>query len=499
MKNRTSLKHTLAILCVIALLFSVLPVSAFAMDLEAYYQQAIAEYQAQYEAALRQQIEQYEAAVQAYRESDGFDVEAVFEYLMSLEKPEEQKELFRSLNDRQRRMLVEFMLAKAEKGEFKEFYDPDFALKDEIAPELKAIEKERGITIYGPTEGEAMPEPAAEESAAKEASAEAPAESPALTEEEQFALDYAPYIEMYEKYGTAGNYSAISYDAFLRIQAMFSAPVAEEAAEENPVDESVDVEQPSDDEESAAAEPSPELVPQNAAEPVEELPEEPHELTEEEFLLTYYPDKVELYKEHRQFAQLNLDYETEQRIKAYVDEKYPLETVAEEPAAETPEAEVPATEAPTAEAPTTEAPAAENTVEEQPEQPETAETTEEDLVKEEPAEEESKEEDPAEEETPSDAFLPSDEYILPPEENPDPKEVTILSSLGDSISLGEPVILTGVLEDAEEFSDIIYIWEVDKGTGEYEAVADAENAASYSFPATIESLSWNWRLRVLYR
>ncbi len=101
------------------------------------------------------------------------------------------------------------------------------------------------------------------------------------------------------------------------------------------------------------------------------------------------------------------------------------------------------------------------------------------------------------EETPA-ASLPDDVYILPPEENPDPKEVTILSSLGDTISLGEPVILTGVLEDAEEFSDIIYIWEVDKGSGEYEAVADA-NGPEYSFPATVESLSWNWRLRVLYR
>ena len=85
MKNRTYLKKTLAALCVVAMLISVMPVSGFAMDLEAYYQQAMAEYQAayaEYEAALQQQAAQYEAAVQAYQESDGFDVEAVFEYLM---------------------------------------------------------------------------------------------------------------------------------------------------------------------------------------------------------------------------------------------------------------------------------------------------------------------------------------------------------------------------------------------------------------------------------
>ncbi len=486
MKKRMNWKKMLAVLCVAALMVGVLPVSGFAMEA---YQQAIAEYQAQYEAALRQQIEQHEAAVQAYREADGFNVEAVFEYLIGLRNPDEQKELFRSLNDRQKRMLVEYMLAKAEKGEFKEFYNPEFALKDEIEPELKAIEAERGITITRPTMAEAQEEPeqepaaeepvteepSAEEPVAEEPSTEEPAEAPALTEEEQFALDYAPYIEMYEKYGTAGNYYAISYDAFLKIQAMFSTPVAEE-------------------DEAPAEEPAAEEIPVEEA-TAEELEgptaEKPHELTEEEFLLTYYSDKVELYKEHRQFAQLNLDYETEQRIKAYVDEKYPLEPVAEETTAEEVKAEV-VEEVVAEESP------AEEAVEEVSEAEDPAVALPEESVAEDiPAVDELTEEEPVEEELPV-ASLPDDAYILPPEENPDPKEVTILSSLGDTISLGEPVILTGVLEDAEDFTDVIYIWEVDKGSGEYEAVADA-NGPEYSFPATIESLSWNWRLRVLYR
>ena len=80
---------------------------------------------------------------------------------------------------------------------------------------------------------------------------------------------------------------------------------------------------------------------------------------------------------------------------------------------------------------------------------------------------------------------------------PEPKAVTILSSLGDDVSLGAPVTLTGVLEDAEEFTDIIYIWEVDRGNG-YEPVPDADGPA-YTFHATVESLSWNWRLSVYYK
>ena len=90
MTKQMNLKKMLAVLCVAALLVGVLPVSGFAMDLEAYYQKALAEYQAayaEYEAALQQQLKEYEAAVKAYRENDGFDVEAVFEYLMSLRTP----------------------------------------------------------------------------------------------------------------------------------------------------------------------------------------------------------------------------------------------------------------------------------------------------------------------------------------------------------------------------------------------------------------------------
>lgn len=233
MKKQMNLKKMLAVLCVAALLVGVLPVSGFAMDLEAYYQKALAEYQAayaEYEAALQQQLKEYEAAVKAYRENDGFDVEAVFEYLMSLRTPEEQKAFYRSLTDNQRRLLVEYMMEKAEKGEFKGFDDPAFALKDEIEEEREAIEKEHGITT--PTAAEA-----------EEESEEEPDEAPALTEDEQFALDYAPYIKMYEKYGTAGNYDDIPYEAFLKIQEMYSTPAEEESAEEESNEESAEEEE----------------------------------------------------------------------------------------------------------------------------------------------------------------------------------------------------------------------------------------------------------------
>ena len=63
--------------------------------------------------------------------------------------------------------------------------------------------------------------------------------------------------------------------------------------------------------------------------------------------------------------------------------------------------------------------------------------------------------------------------------------------------MGEPVTLTGVLENADECTDIVYVWEVNKGNG-YEIVEDA-TGSSYTFLASIESLRWDWRLTVYYR
>ena len=66
------------------------------------------------------------------------------------------------------------------------------------------------------------------------------------------------------------------------------------------------------------------------------------------------------------------------------------------------------------------------------------------------------------------------------------------------MTLGEPVTLTGILQGADEYADVIYVWEVDKGNGVFETVPDA-NGPSYTFYASVETLRWNWRLSVLYR
>ncbi len=79
-----------------------------------------------------------------------------------------------------------------------------------------------------------------------------------------------------------------------------------------------------------------------------------------------------------------------------------------------------------------------------------------------------------------------------------PKAVTITSSLTDTVAPGDPIVLTGILEDADHYNDVIYLWEVDKGTGTYEIVPDATGPV-YTFPASAEALRWNWRLSVLYR
>ena len=68
--------------------------------------------------------------------------------------------------------------------------------------------------------------------------------------------------------------------------------------------------------------------------------------------------------------------------------------------------------------------------------------------------------------------------------------VQIFSSFNGVISLGEPVVLTGVV-DGEVAG---YQWECDQGNG-FEPVEGATEP-TYSFAATAESLRWNWRLTV---
>ena len=58
---------------------------------------------------------------------------------------------------------------------------------------------------------------------------------------------------------------------------------------------------------------------------------------------------------------------------------------------------------------------------------------------------------------------------------------------------GEDVILTGIVEGADDYT-VTYQWEVDRGEG-FEPIEGATES-EYRFPASMESLQWSWRLVV---
>ena len=76
-------------------------------------------------------------------------------------------------------------------------------------------------------------------------------------------------------------------------------------------------------------------------------------------------------------------------------------------------------------------------------------------------------------------------------EIPDEENVRILTSFTGVIGYGEQIDLSSEV-DGEVLS---YQWECDKGQG-FEKIEGA-NDPTYSFTATPESLSWNWRLTVI--
>ena len=94
------------------------------------------------------------------------------------------------------------------------------------------------------------------------------------------------------------------------------------------------------------------------------------------------------------------------------------------------------------------------------------------------------------------------EELLPqqPEEAPaDPTanmKITIFSSRRTVMDMGEPVVLTSLLEGFEGY-EVRYQWQCDDGTG-YADVPGA-NDATYTFPASVENFACGWRLHVLYR
>lgn len=78
----------------------------------------------------------------------------------------------------------------------------------------------------------------------------------------------------------------------------------------------------------------------------------------------------------------------------------------------------------------------------------------------------------------------------------DPIKVTIFSSRRTVVEPGETIRLTSKIEGAEQYETMLQ-WQCDKGNG-FEDVPGA-NEDTYAFAASIESLSYSWRLVVYYR
>lgn len=85
--------------------------------------------------------------------------------------------------------------------------------------------------------------------------------------------------------------------------------------------------------------------------------------------------------------------------------------------------------------------------------------------------------------------------LLEPTPTPDPKAVRITIIRQQTMMTGDPVKLISELHGFDG-CEVNYQWQCDKGSG-FEDVAGA-NGATYTFPATAESLRWSWRLTVYY-
>ena len=143
-------------------------------------------------------------------------------------------------------------------------------------------------------------------------------------------------------------------------------------------------------------------------------------------------------------------------------------------------------------------PAEENTAAEENEPAE--ETKAEDAVDETIPESGSEETEPAGEAAEQPEGGEAAEEVQPEEEpvHTDPnKIVRITSTRRKTMQEGEMVYLMSELIGFENSSEIVYIWKVDKGNG-FEVIP-GENGPIYAFPATTETLSWDYTLTVLSR
>ena len=70
----------------------------------------------------------------------------------------------------------------------------------------------------------------------------------------------------------------------------------------------------------------------------------------------------------------------------------------------------------------------------------------------------------------------------------------IHSSAGTCIVNGAPIILTVELEGFENDAELTVIWEINKGEGWEEA----GTGETFEYLASLESLSWDFRVKVQY-
>ena len=479
-----TLKHFLAVICILALFVSIVPSSAFAadVDLEAIYSQ-IAEVQAQAEAQARQAQEAYAAAQaqaqQVMEAAQQFDVEAAFKHLSSLKTGEEKEAFFNSLTEVQQKLLVEYVKKLIEEDKFHGFDDFDFPTDLlSVSEEKSATEQKNNEEITDETEPESVIETEAEAAPVEENS------SDSVLPAEETSKEEAKTEESTEaKKGFFGGF--IDF-LFGKSSSEEEDPAVEEASEEP-------VEAPADEvtEEPVEA-PADEITEKPVEAPSEEVIEEPAEpeipvLTEEQMFYNDYEHYINLYKEFGSYADLSgVSYDVQQRIKALVDASSADEVTEDADAAALVETEMGSVIDEASALP-------EDGSEESAESEETEETSfaeDAELLTESIA-------------AGLEGVAENLEAVLNPDldaQVPDstPVSVSIASSRTDTMALGDPVVLTAVLDDAAEYSDIIYVWEVDKGTGVYEAVPDADGP-TYTFPASADTLRWNWRLSVFYR
>ena len=104
------------------------------------------------------------------------------------------------------------------------------------------------------------------------------------------------------------------------------------------------------------------------------------------------------------------------------------------------------------------------------------------------------EEKPIEEPDGTGEEVPAEEEAEDPTAN---MKVTIFTSRRKTVRVGEPVTLTSRIEGFDGF-EIRYQWECDKHDGAGFLDVSGADEDSYTFSASAESMSWDWRLSVYY-